>query len=101
MDFIEKVIHHLSPSQLRALFLLSKSPKGLISSSDSSKSIGKEGKALGGVFSSLVRHKINGETIVIPWGRSESGRGLNWKLNTKIISQERLKKVVSEMINYG
>ncbi|MFA6016873.1 MAG: hypothetical protein WC744_02195 [Patescibacteria group bacterium] len=101
MDFIEKVIHHLSPSQLRALFLLSKSPKGLISSSNSSKSIGKEGKALGGVFSSLVRHKINGETIVIPWGKSENGRGLNWRLNTKLISQERLKKVVSEMINYG
>lgn len=101
MDFIEKVIHHLSPSQLRALFLLSKSPKGLISSSDSSKTIGKKGKALGGVFSSLVRHKINGETIVIPWGKSENGRGLNWRLNEKIINKEKLNKIVSEMINYG
>lgn len=101
MDFIENTIHHLSPSQLRALYLLSKSPKGIISSSDSSKSIGKKGKALGGVFSSLFRHKINGQNLVLPWGKSETGRGLKWKLNTKLISQERLKKIVSEMINYG
>lgn len=101
MDFIEDVIHHLSPSQLRALYLLSKSPKGLISSSDSSKSIGKEGKALGGVFSSLVRHKIKGETIVMAWGKSKSGRGLRWRLNEKLVSQKKLKLIVSEMIKYG
>jgi hypothetical protein len=98
MDHIENIIHHFSPSQLKALFLLSKSSKGVISSNDSAKNIGKKGKALGGVFSSLVRHKINNETIVVPWGKSQSGRGLNWKLNTKLISQERLKKIVSEMI---
>jgi len=100
MDFIENIIHHLSPSQLKALFLLSKSPKGIISSSESSKSIGKSGKALGGVFSSLLRHKINGQNIVIPWGKSEDGRGLRWKLNAHLITQERLKKIVSELIEY-
>lgn len=101
MDFIEDIIHHMSPSQLRALYLLSKAEKGTISSSVTSKKIGKLGKALGGVFSSLVRHKINGERLIIPWGRSETGRGLRWKLNTKLISQERLKKIVSEMIDYA
>jgi len=101
MDFIEDVIHHMSPSQLRALYSLSKAENGMISSAITSKKIGKLGKALGGVFSSLVRHKINGERFIIPWGRSETGRGLKWKLNTKLISQERLKKIVSEMIDYG
>lgn len=100
MDYIEDVIHHLSPSQLRALYLLSKAKNGIISSSVSSKKIGKLGKALGGVFSSLVRHKINGERLIIPWGRSEDGRGLKWKLNTRLISQEKLEQIVSEMINY-
>jgi len=101
MDYIESVIHHFSPSQLRALYLLSKSPKGIISSNKSSKEIGKRGKALGGVFSSLFRHKINGQNIVIPWGKSETGKGLKWKLNTDLVSQDKLNKIVSEIINYG
>jgi len=78
--------------------MLSKSPKGLVSSSNSSKSIGKEGKALGGVFSALVRHKINGEHLIIPWGKSETGRGLRWKLNTKIVSQQKLSQITKELL---
>lgn len=101
MDNIESNIHHLSSNQLRALFLLAKSKNGVIDSISAGKKINKIGKALGGVFSSLYRHKINGENLVLPWGKSETGRGLKWKLNTKLISQERLKKIVSEMMNYG
>lgn len=98
MDFIEDIIHHLSPSQLRALYLLSKSENGIISSSVSSDKIGKLGKALGGVFSSLVRHKINGERLILPWGKSENGRGLRWKLNEKLITKGRLLKVTEELL---
>ena len=98
MDFIEDVIHHLSPSQLRALYLLSKAKNGIISSSVSSEKIGKLGKALGGVFSSLVRHKINGEHLIIPWGKSETGRGLRWKLNEKIVTNDKLLKVTKELL---
>src|SRR3989339_1070363 len=98
MDFIEDVIHHLSPSQLRALYLLSKAKNGIISSTVSSEKIGKLGKALGGVFSSLVRHKINGEHLIIPWGKSETGRGLRWKLNEKIVTKDKLLKVTKELL---
>jgi hypothetical protein len=38
------------------LFLLAKSGKGIISSVSSAKRVGKEGKGLGAVFSSLARH---------------------------------------------
>jgi hypothetical protein len=78
---------------------LAKSKNGVISSTASSKNIGKEGKALGGVFSSLSRQKINGECLVIPWGKAESGRGLRWKLNTKLISQKRLLEVTKELLS--
>lgn len=98
MIYIENILHRLSPSQLRALFLLAKSKKGIISSSASGKDIGKVGKALGGVFSSLVRHNINGDHIVIPWGKSDDGRGLRWKLNEKLISRDNLKKIVNELL---
>lgn len=98
MNQIESRLHRLSPSQLRALLLLAKSKKGIISSTASSKNIGKEGKALGGVFSSLSRQKINGERLVIPWGKAESGRGLRWKLNTKLITQKRLLEVAKELL---
>lgn len=98
MDFIESHIHHMSSNQLRALFLLAKTKDGVIDSIYVGKKINKLGKALGGVFSSLFRHKIRGENLIIPWGKSKSGRGLRWKLNTKIISQERLKKIVSKLL---
>lgn len=98
MDYLENVIHHLSPFQLRALFLLSKAKNAIVSSSASSTKIGKNGKALGGVFSSLVRHKINGERLILPWGKSETGRGLRWKLNTKIINQQKLAQITKELL---
>lgn len=98
MDYIENRLHHLSSNQLRALLLLAKSKGGIISSSDASEKVGKKGKALGGVFSSLSRQVINGQHLVMPWGRAESGRGLRWKLNEKLISQEKLLKVTSLLL---
>ncbi len=98
MNPLEEKIHRLSPNQLRGLLILAKSAKGIISSTASSKKIGKEGKALGGVFSSLSRQRINNEKLVIPWGKAESGRGLRWKLNTKLISQKRLLEVTRELL---
>lgn len=98
MDFITDIIHRLSPSQLKALFLLSKTRDGILSSSENENKIGKKGKALGGVFSSLVRHKINGQSIVLPWGKSETGRGLRWKLNEKLITKDKLLKITKELL---
>ena len=98
MDFIEKIIRHLSPSQLRALFFLAKNKNGIISSTGSAKEIGKEGKALGGVFSSLARKKINGQYFIIPWGKDASGRGLKWKLNEKLITKDKLLKITKELL---
>jgi len=98
MNEIENRLHRLSPSQLRALLLLAKSEKGVISSSSSSKAVGKEGKALGGVFSSLARQIINNEHLVIPWGKAEDGRGLRWKLNEKVISQAKLLTITKTLL---
>lgn len=99
MSTVEMKLHRLSPNQLRALFLLAKSKHGIISSSLSGEKIGKHGKALGGIFSSLARQHIGQDPLVIPWGKSETGRGLMWKLNTKLISQKDLYKCVHELID--
>jgi hypothetical protein len=98
MNFIEGKLYRLSQSQLRALFLLAKSSSGIISSTASSKQIGKKGKALGGVFSSLSRQVWHGQTIVIPWGRSADGRGLRWKLNEKMISKNDLLTITKQLL---
>jgi len=98
MDTIENKLHRMSPSQLRALFQLAKSKAGIISSTTSSKEVGKKGKALGGVFSSLSRQIINEQHLVIPWGKAENGRGLRWKLNEKLISQNRLLEVTRSLL---
>jgi hypothetical protein len=62
--------------------------------------MGIKGKALGGLFSSLSRQKIAGERLVMPWGKSEDGRGLRWKLNEKIISQPELLKIVDKILEF-
>ncbi len=98
MDLISNRLHRLSPNQLRVLFLLAKAKNGLIFSSASGKNIGKTGKALGGVFSSLSRQIINNQRLVIPWGKDATGRGLRWKLNTKLITQEELLTITKELL---
>ena len=95
---IEGKLYRLSPGQLRALHFLAKSKEGIISSNDSADRVGKKGKALGGIFSSLYRQNFGGEMLVMPWGRSESGRGLRCKLNEKVIAKENLLKITQMLL---
>ena len=85
MDKVENRLHRLSLNQLRALQVLAKSSKGIVSSTFSGKKIGIKGKSLGGVFSSLSRQKINSEPLIVAWGKSADGRGLRWRLNESLI----------------
>lgn len=93
-------IYRLSQAQLRALWLLAKSQGGVISSVESSERLEKKGKALGGVFSSLSRQVIDGQHLVLPWGRPESGRGLKWKLNEKLIDRRSLEKIIKPLLDF-
>lgn len=94
MDDIEEKIHRLSQTQLHILLLLAKSANGIISPS---KIFIKTGKALGGVISSLSRRQINGESLIQAWGRNDKGQ-LRWKLNSKLITQEKLLKITKELL---
>lgn len=87
-------IRRMSLSQLEALRVLVK--KEIIEADE--VKIGLEGKALGGVFSSLSRCRIGDESLVVPWGRGVS-RGLRWKLNEKVVDKKRLKEVINEILN--
>jgi len=96
MDQIEEKIHRLTQSQLHVLLLFAKSNNGIISSPHEIR--GKTGKALGGIFSSLARQKIDGEQLITAWGRNEKGQ-LKWKLNSKLISKEKLLKITQELLS--
>lgn len=85
-------------SQLRALEVLIESKDGVIEAYDTEKVLGLEGKALGGVFSSLSRQVINNQSLVLPWGRSQAGRGLRWKLNNEIFNKYELGKIIREIL---
>jgi len=98
MSLVLDKLYRLSQAQLRALYLLAQSKNGIISSVDSSEEINKKGKALGGVFSSLSRQKIGDDHLVLPWGRPESGRGLRWKLNEKLINRQKLLEIVKKLL---
>lgn len=88
----------MSLNQLKALEVLASSKNEIIEANDSSKNVRLKGKNLGGIFSSLSRHKIGEESFILPWGRAEGGRGLRWKLNTKIINQKELKEIIREIL---
>lgn len=92
-------LYRLSPNQLRALHLLAKAPKAMIDSSDSGAKIGLKGKNLGGLFSALSRQQINGEKLVLPWGRPKPGGGLRWKLNQNLISAKQLLAITNELLS--
>ena len=88
----------MSINQLRALRVLAKSKGGIVESEETSKSLKLKGKSLGGVFSSLSRQDINGQLLVLPMGRGLKGRGLRWKLNQNLISQQSLLRTVEEVL---
>lgn len=91
-------LHRMSLNQLKALEVLASSKNGIIEANDSSKKVSLKGKNLGGIFSSLSRHKVGEDGLILPWGRAEGGRGLRWKLNTKLIDQKELKEVIKEIL---
>jgi len=88
----------MSLNQLRALKVLVNSKKGIIEAYEAEKELGLKGKALGGVFSSLSRQKIDGQSLVLVWGRSQAGRGLRWKLNMEVINMIELNRIIREII---
>lgn len=94
---IEETLYRLSISQLKALKILTHSKEVLVSTS-ASKDIGKEGKALGGIFSAMSRRDFNGQKLILPWGKVENGRVIRWKLNEKLISKDRLLKITKELV---
>ena len=98
MSPVERRLYRLSPNQLRALLELAKTKEGIIVATQTASHLKKKGKALGGIFSSLSRQVINGEHLVTPWGRSADGYGLRWKLNTKLISKDRVLQITKELL---
>ena len=98
MDKWVRKIHRLSLNQLKALAVLAASENGIVEALESSGNLKLEGKALGGVFSSLSRQVIDGEYLIEARGRSIVGRGLRWKLNEKTISREKLAETVREVL---
>jgi len=97
---VENRIHRLSRNQLRALSLFAHSRDGVVDSLSVGKKIDIEGKALGGLFSSLVRQKISGKSLIQPWGKSLTGRGLRWKLNSEVVAPVKLQAMVNKLADY-
>jgi hypothetical protein len=91
-------IYRLSLSQLKALEVLAASKNGIIEAEAAIKVVGLKGKNLGGVFSALSRQKIGKESLILTWGRAEAGRGLRWKLNTKVVDVKELKSMIKEIL---
>ena len=88
----------MSLNQLKALWVLVNNSSSVVEAIDSADTLGLTGKALGGVFSSLSRQQINGESLVEPFGRSAGGRGLRWKLNQRAMKMAELRALLKEVL---
>lgn len=99
MDKWINKIYRMSLNQLKALEVLVESKDGMIEAYDSIKLVGLKGKSLGGIFSSLSRQKIGKESLILPWGRSEAGRGLRWKLNTRVVEVKEFRSIIKEVLS--
>jgi hypothetical protein len=97
---IEKKVRRLSVNQLKALLVLASDKNGVATSDLVGDKLGFKGKSLGGLLSSLSRQNVVGKSLIYPLGRSISGRGLRWKLNSEIVSVEELKILISEILMY-
>jgi len=82
------------------LSFLTNSPGGAVSSVVAGKKLGLVGKSLGGVFSSLSRQEILGQSLITPFGMGSEGRGLRWKLNEDLITVKELKTLVEEILEF-
>lgn len=98
MNSLESKLHRLSYNQLKALSAIAKAPNCTLSSNAASVVVGLTGKSLGGVYSSLSRQSFRKQPLILPWGRSRSGRGLRWKLNEDVISGNDLLEVVNRLL---
>jgi len=101
MAYLEKKICRFTFSQLKVLYALSQSPSQLLSSHNISTQVGLEGKELGAILSSLSRVSIMGKNLILPCGRVRRSDGLNWKLNTDLISAEKVRKLTESLIQYS
>jgi hypothetical protein len=97
---IENKVRRLSRDQLRALLVFSNAPNGVVDSGVMSKKLGINGKPLGGLFSSLSRQRLNGQNLIIPLGRQESGRGLRWRLNKEVVETDQLRNLIEEIFKF-
>lgn len=88
----------MSLNQLRALKVLLISKDGIIEAEQSTDVTRLKGKSLGGIFSSLSRQKVDGQSLILAWGRAEAGRGLRWKLNTEVVDKEELLKIIINLL---
>lgn len=97
---LTKRVSRLSRNQLRALLVFVNAPSGVVESGDMAKKIGISGKALGGLFSSLSRNNFQGQGLIIPLGKEETGRGLRWRLNKQVIDSDKLKTIIEEILKF-
>ena len=97
---ITEKLHRLSLGQLKALRLVAQSKGGVVSSAAVGKKIGIRGKALGGLFSSLARQKIDKKPLILAWGRAPDGPGLRWRLNRELISRQELLKIINPILEH-
>ena len=97
MDNLSKSFRKFSIPKLEALQAIVDQLQPVVSTTTISGALTREGQELGGTISALSRTKIDGESLIIPVGRSTDG--VLWRLNENIAAREEISKVVNQILD--
>ncbi len=95
---MQSKLRRLSYNQLLVLGVFLSGAKRVFSVSQLEKQSGLKGKSLGGVLSALSRTKFRGVSLIEPLGRSLDGKGLRWRVQTRVLDINKAKQEVSSLL---
>ena len=102
---IESKLRRATKGQLTALNVIARAPNSLATTSQIqnvlysqvSNPTGATDQSVGGTISAISRIKVNNEPLILPMGKDDE-EGIRWQLNEKVIEKDKLKEIVSEVL---
>ncbi|OGV93829.1 hypothetical protein A3B57_01485 [Microgenomates group bacterium RIFCSPLOWO2_01_FULL_47_10] len=95
---MENKIKRFSYNQLLVLSAFLKKAGAVTTIAYLQKTTHLAGKSLGGVISSLSRTRFRNASLIEPVGADNSGSGLRWLLNSRLLDVTRAKNEVTRLL---
>ena len=93
---VEEKVRRLKMPQLKLLALLAKGENSVFTTKEIIEKIETDPHTFGAIITPLLRHKVDGKTIVIRAGE-DLKEGTRWQINNKLVSKPDLVLLLDDM----